>query len=108
MQQAVGHTNDNFNDNNSKGDGNREICWDLATLQKYISFVKSNIDPILSPEAKCLLVKNEILHCIIPTHLLFINVQMRYYQLQRQSDDRSSCRTTIRLLESLGNNYCLQ
>jgi len=50
-------------------------------MKEYISFVRRQMQPTLSAEAKCIL--------------------LRYYQLQRQSDNRQSARTTVRLLESL-------
>ena len=55
--------------------------WNLETLRQYIALIKSRFNPVMSAEAKVLLA--------------------RYYQLQRQSEDRSSARTTVRLLESL-------
>ena len=57
------------------------FVWDADRLRQYILFVRDRIQPILSQEAAAIL--------------------QRYYQLQRQSDDRSSSRTTVRLLESL-------
>jgi DNA helicase MCM9 len=55
--------------------------WSLETLRQYVTCVKACVHPEMTAEARCLL--------------------MRYYQLQRQSDERSSTRTTVRLLESL-------
>jgi DNA helicase MCM9 len=55
--------------------------WSLETLRQYINHIKTYVHPEMKAEARCLL--------------------MRYYQLQRQSDERSSSRTTVRLLESL-------
>lgn len=58
-----------------------EGTWDLLKLKDYISYVKHHFQPTMSKEAQFLL--------------------MRYYQMQRQSEERSSGRTTVRLLESL-------
>ena len=55
--------------------------WGLQALRQYISYVKGSLHPPMGNMAKSLL--------------------SRYYQLQRQSDDRSNARTTVRLLESL-------
>ena len=55
--------------------------WSLEKLQDYISYIKSEFEPKLQPEA------HEILS--------------KYYQSQRSGDGRSAARTTIRLLESL-------
>jgi DNA helicase MCM9 len=55
--------------------------WSVLKLRDYIAYVKSTYQPVMSAEAKQLL--------------------MRYYQIQRQSEDRSQGRTTVRLLESL-------
>ena len=55
--------------------------WSVLKLRDYIAYVKSTFQPVMSVEAKQLL--------------------MRYYQIQRQSEDRSQGRTTVRLLESL-------
>eukprot|EP01038_Epipyxis_sp_PR26KG_P007770 gene7770-10556_t len=100
LQQAVKNkancSNNTANDNNIKmnnggtssrlSDFIRENAieadhWNVNTLRQYITCVKNTIHPVLSEEARCLL--------------------MKYYQLQRQSDNRSSSRTTVRLLESL-------
>ena len=58
-----------------------EETWDLLKLRDYISYVKHRFQPTMSKESQFLL--------------------MRYYQMQRQSEERSSGRTTVRLLESL-------
>lgn len=58
-----------------------EKIWNLQTLRQYISLLKSRFQPVMSSAARCLLLK--------------------YYSSQRQSEDRSSARTTVRLLESL-------
>ena len=55
--------------------------WTIETLQKYISWVKAEWQPVLTPEAEDLL--------------------QRYYQLQRRLADRMMARTTIRMLQSL-------
>lgn len=58
-----------------------DASWSVLKLRDYIAYVKSTFQPVMSVEAKQLLV--------------------RYYQIQRQSEDRSQGRTTVRLLESL-------
>jgi DNA helicase MCM9 len=58
-----------------------DASWSVLKLRDYIAYVKSTFQPVMSVEAKQLL--------------------MRYYQIQRQSEDRSQGRTTVRLLESL-------
>lgn len=63
------------------GSGGDDSAWSLLKLRDYIAYVKSTFQPVMSAEAKQLL--------------------MRYYQIQRQSEDRSQGRTTVRLLESL-------
>lgn len=55
--------------------------WPLATLQKYLFHVRQTLEPRMRPEAERLL--------------------LAYYQWQRRAAERSSARTTIRMLESL-------
>ena len=50
-------------------------------LQEYILYVRDQLKPVMSNAAKTLLT--------------------RFYQLQRQEEDRTSSRTTVRMLESL-------
>lgn len=54
--------------------------WKFDQLRLYLNYVKKFI-PILTPDA------NQVIQ--------------RYYQLQRQSDDRNAARTTVRMLESV-------
>jgi MCM AAA-lid domain len=63
------------------GHGGGDESWSVLKLRDYIAYVKCTFQPVMSAEAKQLL--------------------MRYYQIQRQSEDRSQGRTTVRLLESL-------
>ena len=82
LQQAV-----NAGVENSKRESRLQLkskvedTWDLLKLRDYISYVKHHFQPTMSKESQYLL--------------------MRYYQMQRQSEERSSGRTTVRLLESL-------
>ena len=55
--------------------------WSRSYLRAYLAHVKLRFQPTVGPAAKILLT--------------------RYYQLQRQSSDRTKSRTTVRLLESL-------
>lgn len=55
--------------------------WNVQTLRQYISVIKVKLKPVMSDEAKLLL--------------------MRFYYLQRNSESSSQARTTVRLLESL-------
>lgn len=50
-------------------------------LQEYVLYARERLNPVMSYGAKVLLT--------------------RFYQLQRQEDDRSASRTTVRMLESL-------
>jgi DNA helicase MCM9 len=59
----------------------KRSAWDMNMISEYISYVKSAYQPAMDRYARALL--------------------LRYYQMQRQSDERSSSRTTVRLLESL-------
>ena len=83
LQQAVnaGSGSGSQRSRSSKSSDAEEGCWDVMTLRDYIAYVKHNFQPTMSEEAQYLL--------------------MRYYQIQRQSEERSSGRTTVRLLESL-------
>ncbi|KAL3154323.1 hypothetical protein ABBQ32_013806 [Trebouxia sp. C0010 RCD-2024] len=55
--------------------------WDLMTMQQYLLWVKATFHPELSNEAE--------------------EVLTGYYKLQRTAVDRTSSRTTVRMLESL-------
>ncbi|XP_050212085.1 probable DNA helicase MCM9 isoform X1 [Mercurialis annua] len=55
--------------------------WTLATLRRYIQFVKGRFRPVLTAEAE--------------------KVISSYYQLQRRSATDNAARTTVRMLESL-------
>ena len=54
--------------------------WKFEQLRLYINYVKK-FEPMLTPEANLVI--------------------QRYYQLQRQADDRNAARTTVRMLESV-------
>eukprot|EP00602_Paraphysomonas_sp_CaronLab_P007190 CAMPEP_0185038984 /NCGR_PEP_ID=MMETSP1103-20130426/35307_1 /TAXON_ID=36769 /ORGANISM="Paraphysomonas bandaiensis, Strain Caron Lab Isolate" /LENGTH=709 /DNA_ID=CAMNT_0027577675 /DNA_START=251 /DNA_END=2377 /DNA_ORIENTATION=- len=60
--------------------GSGDNFWTVETLRKYVMVIRDRLQPTMTTEARCLL--------------------MRYYQMQRQKTDRSSARTTVRLLES--------
>lgn len=94
LQQAVNAGAGAGSDNNAKKNINNErrhsinnkqypeeSSWELLKLRDYIAYVKQHFQPVMSKEAQFLL--------------------MRYYQMQRQSEERSNGRTTVRLLESL-------
>ena len=55
--------------------------WPLATVQKYLFHMRRALEPRMRPDAERLL--------------------LAYYQWQRRAAERSSARTTIRMLESL-------
>lgn len=55
--------------------------WDIDTLRQYLLWVKATFHPELSAEAE--------------------EVLIGYYKLQRTAIDRTSSRTTVRMLESL-------
>ena len=71
----------NINGTVGKGEKAVEEQWEIGRLRDYIAYVKHAYQPTMSKEAQLLL--------------------MRYYQIQRQSEERSQGRTTVRLLESL-------
>ena len=64
-----------------KGATGGDEKWEMFRLRDYIAYVKHAFQPVMSKEAQLVL--------------------MRYYQMQRQSEERSQGRTTVRLLESL-------
>lgn len=55
--------------------------WDFDQLKLYVNFIRTRLNPKMSPIAELVLSK--------------------YYQLQRRSDSMRCARTTVRLLESL-------
>ncbi|ESW20389.1 hypothetical protein PHAVU_006G204900 [Phaseolus vulgaris] len=55
--------------------------WPLATLKRYIHYVKEHFRPVLTREAEIVI--------------------SSYYQLQRKSATHNAARTTVRMLESL-------
>ena len=65
LRQAVGGQADRANNTTSETNSNNIKTWSLEKLREYISFVKHQVQPTLSAEAKCLLVmkSNDIRSC---------------------------------------------
>eukprot|EP00898_Chlorokybus_atmophyticus_P001545 jgi/Chlat1/2391/Chrsp17S02653 len=70
---------------NSHGGGSNSAGnlphWPLNILRRYLSYVRSELHPVLTEKAECVLAQ--------------------YYQLQRRAQGRNAAHTTVRLLEGL-------
>ena len=71
LKQAI---SDDFGD---ELPSHRYIAWDINALRKYILFVRDSLQPQMTEAPRLLL--------------------LRYYQMQRQKDDRNASRTTVRV-----------
>lgn len=80
-----------------------ELCletqWNIEMLREYILYVRKRLNPIMTNEAKLLLVSLCSYHFFIFT-ICFI-FQQRYYNILRQHGDSNNFHTTVRVLESL-------